>query len=172
MRAPKPIPEEYQIKFNGCRRLSPYESSLHNLRLHEIRCPVCGVNALETFPYPSEYHPDIPAYQVTCEHCDWTCPVEPLEDCGESVGLFKEWLAAFHLIGEPEEYVNVDCSRYFHPENNVEIETISEIRNNNNEAAVNNMISDVVTHGLAIISKEAMCNILEGVLNNMKESEH
>lgn len=169
MTTPKKIPDKYKIKLNGCRSLSTEECSLHNIRIHDIRCPVCGVNALDAFPYPSDSS-DFPVYQVTCDHCDWICPSEPLEDIGESIGLFKTWLAAYRLMGEPKDYVNVDCTLYFNPENDVELETISEI-SNNNENAIKGLIFSVVEHSMKIVGKDKMCSILESATNLVKENK-
>ena len=112
----KSIPEEY-LWSSQTRKLSPEEHSYRNKKESEFECPNCGHKSL----YDRPFTPDSalgPKYVVSCDYCDWECPVEELSDCGEAIAEFKEWYAAWTMMGRPKAFVNQNCSRFFFPKEN------------------------------------------------------
>jgi transcription elongation factor Elf1 len=113
----KKIPKKYMYKgtssHGGTRSISPIGQELNALDLEVIDCPCCGKKelVLSSFSYSS----DFPEYQVCCDSCDWSCPLS-LSDCGEAIVLFKNWLEAYKLLGEPKDKLKEDLTLYFYPD--------------------------------------------------------
>lgn len=114
----KQIPKKYMTKGSsergGMRTISPIGIEIRKKKLEELECPCCGDKNLRNANFGDFGFSD--AYRVTCDSCDWTCPTEPISDCGEAIGEFKEWLEAFSLMGKPEERLEEDLTLYFYPE--------------------------------------------------------
>ena len=91
----------------------PDESNYRNLKLEDIPCPVCGEKSLEQTVWDtSGLGPD--SYGVACDDCEFICPIE-LSDCGETIVVFKQWLAIYKLLGYPQEYRNRDLTLFLYP---------------------------------------------------------
>ena len=165
MNIPKLIPEEYQINPDRCRRLSPFESSIHLMKLEELKCPRCGCTSLRIMDYSRNCIED--EYIVGCDECDWVCPAGTISDYGESVSVFKEWLAAYHLIGEPEAYLNQDCTKYFDPENNHHILAHIHLLELNDDAVVKR-IEEMINENISDTNKDKICDMLNRKINEIK----
>lgn len=115
-----PIDDKWLWKGRG-RKCSPEGNELRDKSLKELQCPECGSSDLFNKPVDDDslnhlYDPEY--YVVKCGCCGWTCPVEPLEDVGEVVAAFKEWLEAWYLMGRPMAFLTCDCTRFFHSNEN------------------------------------------------------
>ena len=134
----KPIPEEF-LRTDRIRHISQVERDLISTSLKDIACPYCGNNSLRDLNYDDEY-------VVGCDCCDWVCPVELISDCGEAVSLFKEYYAAWTLMGKPRAFINQDCSQFFNPKKNELLKALS--------------VADVIQSG-GYISKKKLIDIFE-----------
>lgn len=114
----KTIPKKYMWQGNhktgGHRPLSPIALKLDKQKLSEIPCPKCGEVSLRNMMFEEFMFNE--TYQVGCDDCDWMCPTTPLNDCGESISEFKEWLEAFTLLGKPKDRLGEDLTLLFYPE--------------------------------------------------------
>ena len=112
------IPKEYMFKGSygngGGRTVSPVGVELSKKMLEDLECPCCGEKAF--YQHFNEVMMGIGEYYITCDCCDWECPVGSLSDCGENVAELKEWLEAFELLGKPKERVNEDLTLLFYPD--------------------------------------------------------